>query len=106
MPKYSKACNNRHFHEKWGCTEDNLKVIYLWRNGLYDLANTFENFLKLEHGIKSPSVTSICTDCLKKCLQKRVFTKYLTTSSARAIENKVRNITIFLLGTRSFTRFC
>ena len=47
MPKYSKACNNRHFHEKWGCTEDNFKVIHLQINGLSDLANTFETFFEV-----------------------------------------------------------
>lgn len=91
MPKYPRACNNRQFHEKWGSGE-NVNGINLRRNGLSDLANTFEKFLKEEHGIKSPAVTNVCSDCLQKCLQMRVFTKYLATNTAKTIETKVKNI--------------
>ena len=89
MPKYPRACNNRHFHEKWGSGESDLVYINLRRSGLSELAKTFESFLKGEHGVKSATVTNICTDCLQQCLNKRAFTKYLDASNARVIETKV-----------------
>ena len=58
MPRYPKACHNRHFHEKWSSGQSDLSLINLRRNGLSDLAKTFESFLKGEHGIRSPTVTS------------------------------------------------
>ncbi len=62
MPKYPRACNNRHFHEKWGSGESDLVYINLRRSGLSELAKTFESFLKVKHRIMSPTVTNICTD--------------------------------------------
>ena len=89
MPKYPKACHNRQFHEKWSYGHSDLSFINLRRNGLSDLAKTFESFLKEEHGIKSPTVTNLCTDCLNRCLMERVFKKYLDRSNARVIQTKV-----------------
>ena len=89
MLKYPRACNNRHFHEKWGCGESDLVFINLRRSGLSELAKTFERFLKGESIVKSPTVKNICTDCLQKCLQQRTFTKYLDTSNTKVIESKV-----------------
>ena len=89
MPKYPTACHNRHFHEKWSSGQSDLSFINLRRNGLSDLAQTFESFLKGEHGIKSLTVTNICADCLSQCLDERAFKKYLDRRSARVIKTKV-----------------
>ena len=92
MPKFLKACNNRHFHEKWSKSEDSMQVINLRKNyGLSELANIFQTFLKEEVGLKAPVVTNVCIDCLEQCLQRRVFTKYLSASNNKAIEHKVRD---------------
>ena len=89
MPRYPKACHNRHFHENWSSEQSDLSFINLRRNGLSDLAKTFESFLKGEHGIKSPTVTNICTDCLNQCFNEQIFKKYLDRSNAKVIETKV-----------------
>ena len=89
MPKYSKACHNRHFHEKWGSDSVEVYIVNLRRSGLSELAKTFVNFLKQELDIKSPTVTHVCSNCLLRCLQKRIFTRYLTTGNNKMIENKV-----------------
>ncbi len=91
MPKYSKTCHNRHFHEKWGSDAVEVHIINLCRNGLSELANTFVKFLKQELDIKSPAVTQVCSNCIQQCLQKRNFTQYLTTGNTKIIENKVRS---------------
>ena len=91
MPKYPRACNNRHFHDKWGCGGSDLTLVKLRRVGLSELAKAFERFLRGESIVKSPSVTNICTECLQKCLKKRVFSKYLDTTTTRVIKSKVRS---------------
>lgn len=96
MPQFSKVCSNRFLHKKWK-TEKDVQFINLRRNGLSDLANIFEQFLKNENVLKSPSVTNICTGCLKQCLKRRDFTKYLGENDHTTIENKV--------GTVYFTKF-
>ena len=56
MPKYSKACHNRHFHEKRGSDAAEVYTVNLCRSGLSELAKTFVNFLNQELDIKSPTV--------------------------------------------------
>ena len=73
MPKYSKACHNRHFHEKWGSDPVEVYIVNLRRCGLSELAKTFVNFLKQELDIKSPTLTHVCSNCLLRSLQKRIF---------------------------------
>ena len=91
MPKYLKACHNRHFHEKWGSDAVEVHTVNLRRSGLSELAKTFVKFLKQELDIKSPAVTQVCSNCLQQCLRKRIFTKYLTTHNSKIIESKVRS---------------
>ena len=95
MPKYSKACHNRHFHEKWGSDAVEVYIVNLCRSGLSELAKTFVNFLKQELDIKSPTVTHVCSNCFLRCLQKRIFTPYLTTGNTKMIENKVYKLMCF-----------
>ena len=77
MPKYLKTYNNRHFHKQWKSSGGDLQVLNLRKNGLSELANTFVKFFKAELGAKSPAVVTVCTDCLQKCMKKRVFTKHM-----------------------------
>ena len=56
MPKYSKACHDRHFHEKWGSDAVEVYILNLCRSGLSELAKTFVNFMNQELDIKSPTV--------------------------------------------------
>ena len=90
MPKYLKACRSFHFHEKWGSDVVEVNMVNLCRSGLPELAKMFVKFLKQELDIKSPAVTQVCSNCLQQCLQKQIFTKYLTTHNSKIIESKVR----------------
>ncbi|CAB3988267.1 Hypothetical predicted protein [Paramuricea clavata] len=87
MPKYLQTCNC-HFHEQRKSSGGDLQVLNLGKNGLSELANTFVKFLKAELGIKSPAVVNVCTDCLRGCMKKRVFTKHIPPNIVRTIENK------------------
>ena len=78
MPKYPRACDG-----------SDLTLVKLRRVGLSELAKEFERFLKGESIVKSPSVKNICTECLQKCLKKRVFSKYQDTTTTTVInQNK------------------
>ena len=87
MPKYSKKCNNRHFHEKW--KSGDAQIINLRRDGLLELRNIFTKMLEEHLGRKPPLIQKVCTDCLKKCIKKREFTKHVPENYLRTIEIKV-----------------
>jgi hypothetical protein len=56
----------RHFHETWSEGEESLQVVNIRKNGLSELANIFQHFLREELGLKSPTVTKVCIDCLQQ----------------------------------------
>ena len=91
MLKYPRAFNNRHFHDKWGCGGSDLTLVKLRRLGLSELAKAFKRFLRGESIVKSPFVKNICTECLQKCLRKRVFSKYLNITTTTVIKSEVRS---------------
>ena len=58
MPKYSKKCNNRHFHEKWNSGD--VQIINLRREGLLEMGNIFTQVLEEHLGRTPPHIANVC----------------------------------------------
>ena len=88
MPKFQGSCNNP-LHESL-CKREGEKVINLRNRGLIAEASAFEKFIQEELDKSRFQINNLCSTCLKTCLRKRKFTKFLSKDVANNLQNKVQ----------------
>lgn len=89
MPKFQRSCNNP-FHENWSKREGE-KVINLRSRGLMAAASALEKYVEDELDKSRFKINNLCTTCLKTCLRKRKFTKFLSKDVADSLESKLQS---------------
>ena len=80
MPRFQRSCNNP-LHQVWA-KRDGEKVINLKRHGFLAVAELDKCLYK---------INNLCTTCLKTCLSKRKFTKFLPKNDADGLEKKIQS---------------
>ena len=89
MPRFQRSCNNP-LHQVWA-KRDGEKVINLKRHGFLAVAYAFEKFIEAELDKCRYKINNLCTTCLKTCLSKRKFTKFLPKNDADGLEKKIQS---------------